>query len=67
MGRPRKGQGVDPATKRRIVSLHQQHGLSFKVLAKRFGVNSITIGQFVAESKDVASGQVVLRVRPAEE
>lgn len=66
MGRPRKGQEIDAATKRHIVSLHQKQGLSFQVLAKRFGVNSITIGQFVAESKDVASREVVLRVRPAE-
>lgn len=67
MGRPRKGQEVDAATKRRIVYLHQKQGLSFQVLAKRFGVNSITIGQYVAESKDVPSREVVLRVRPAEE
>lgn len=67
MGRPRKGQEVDAATKRRIVSLHQKQGLSFQVLAKRFGVNSITIGQYVAESQDVASREELLRVRPAEE
>lgn len=67
MGRPRKGQEIDAATKRRIVSLHLKQGLSFQVLAKRFGVNSITIGQYVAESKNVASTEVVLRVRPAEE
>lgn len=66
MGRPRKGQGVDAATKRRIVSLHQKQGLSFKVLGQRFGLNPISIGQFVAESKNVASREVVLRVRPAE-
>lgn len=66
MGRPRKGQEVDAATKRRIVSLHKQ-GLSFQVLGKRFGLNPISIGQFVAESRDVASREELLRVRPAEE
>lgn len=67
MGRPRKGQEIDAATKRRIVSLHLKQGLSFQVLGERFGLNPIRVGQFVAESKDVASREVVLRVRPAEE
>lgn len=67
MGRPRKGHEVDAATKRRIVNLHLKHGVDYASLSRRFGVNAITIGQYVAESQDVASREVVLRVRSAEE
>lgn len=56
MGATRKSDYTDPATMQKWVRLHEQQGLNFATIAKRFGVGVNVVSKHVRAAQAAKGG-----------